>query len=135
MKVGYAGVSTLEQNPDLQHHALKQAGCEKIFTDHASGAKVDRPALTEALGYACSGDCLVVLRLDRLGHLIEVVEDLKSRKVEFSSVQEGIDTTTSGGRLVPHLFGALAEFERNLIRERTKVGPSAVRAWADESPS
>jgi DNA invertase Pin-like site-specific DNA recombinase len=132
MKVGYARVSTLEQNPDLQHDALKQAGCEKIFTDHASGAKTARPALSEALNYARSGDALVVWRLDRLGrslkHLIEVVEDLESHKVGFMSLQEGINTTTSGGRLVFHLFGALAEFERNLIRERTQAGLSAARA-------
>jgi DNA invertase Pin-like site-specific DNA recombinase len=132
MKVGYARVSTLEQNPDLQHDALKQAGCEKVFTDRASGAKTERPALIEALKYARKGDSLVVWRLDRLGrslkHLIEVVEDLESREVGFISLQEGINTTTSGGRLVFHLFGALAEFERNLIRERTQAGLSAARA-------
>lgn len=132
MKVGYARVSTLEQNPDLQNDALKQAGCEKMFTDHASGAKTARPELIEALKYARKGDTLVVWRLDRLGrslkHLIEVVEDLESRKIGFMSLQEGINTTTSGGRLVFHLFGALAEFERNLIKERTQAGLSAARA-------
>jgi DNA invertase Pin-like site-specific DNA recombinase len=132
MKIGYARVSTLEQNPDLQHDALKKAGCEKIFTDHASGAKAARPALVEALKYTRSEDSLVVWRLDRLGrslkHLIEVVEELENRKVGFLSLQEGINTTTSGGRLVFHLFGALAEFERNLIRERTRAGLSAARA-------
>lgn len=132
MKIGYARVSTLEQNPDLQHDALTQAGCEKIFTDHLSGAKTARPDLTEALNYARSGDTLVVWRLDRLGrslkHLIEVVEDLENHKIGFMSLQEGINTTTPGGRLVFHLFGALAEFERNLIRERTQAGLSAARA-------
>jgi DNA invertase Pin-like site-specific DNA recombinase len=103
-----------------------------IFIDRASGAKTERPALIEALKYARKGDTLVVWRLDRLGrslkHLIEVVEDLESRKVGFISLQEGINTTTSGGRLVFHLFGALAEFERNLIKERTQAGLSAARS-------
>lgn len=132
MKVGYARVSTLVQKADMQHDALKQAGCEKIFTDNASGAKAERPALIEALKYARSGDTLVVWRLDRLGrslkHLIEVVEELERRKVGFMCIQDGINTTTSGGKLVFHLFGALAEFERNIIRERTKAGLSAARA-------
>lgn len=132
MKIGYARVSTLEQNLHLQHDALKQAGCEKTFTDQASGAKADRPALIEALDYVRSGDTIVVWRLDRLGrslkHLIEVVEGLENRKVGFASLQEGINTTTSGGRLVFHIFGALAEFERNLIRERTMAGLTAARA-------
>jgi DNA invertase Pin-like site-specific DNA recombinase len=132
MKVGYARVSTLEQSPDSQHDALKKAGCKKIFSDHASGARTERPELAKALEFARKGDCLVVWRLDRLGrslkHLIEVIEGLESRKVGFKSIQEGIDTTTSGGRLVFHLFGALAEFERNLIRERTRAGLLAARA-------
>lgn len=132
MKIGYARVSTLEQNPDLQHDALKTAGCEHIYTDHISGAKADRPALKEALEYARKGDCIVVWRLDRLGrslkHLIEVIEDLENRKIGFSSLQEGINTTTSGGKLIFHIFGALAEFERNLIRERTHAGLAAARA-------
>lgn len=132
MKIGYARVSTIEQNPDLQHDALKKAGCKKIYTDHASGAKSERPALNESLKYLRKGDCLVVWRLDRLGrslkHLIEVVEGLENRKVGFASLQEGINTTTSGGRLVFHIFGALSEFERNLIRERTHAGLTAARA-------
>jgi DNA invertase Pin-like site-specific DNA recombinase len=132
MKIGYARVSTLEQNPDLQHDALKKAGCKKIYTDNASGVKADRPALNEILEYVRKGDCVVVWRLDRLGrslkHLIEVVEDLENRKVGFMSLQEGINTTTAGGRLVFHLFGALSEFERNLIRERTCAGLAAARA-------
>ncbi len=133
MKIGYARVSTLEQNPELQIDALEQAGCERIFQDQGSGAKADRPGLTDALNYLREGDCLVVWRLDRLGrslkHLIEVVEDLEERGTGFISLQEGFDTTTtSGGRLVFQIFGALAEFERNLIRERTKAGLEAARA-------
>ena len=132
MKVGYVRVSTLEQNQDLQIEALFQAGCEKMFTDHASGAKTSRPALSGALNYARSGDTIVVWRLDRLGrslkHLIAVIEELENREIGFMSLQEGINTTTSGGRLIFHLFGALAEFERNLIRERTHAGLSAARA-------
>jgi DNA invertase Pin-like site-specific DNA recombinase len=132
MKIGYARVSTLEQNPDLQHDALKKAGCKKIYTDNASGVKAERPALNEILEFIRRGDCLVVWRLDRLGrslkNLIEVVEDLENRKVGFMSLQEGINTTTAGGRLVFHLFGALSEFERNLIRERTCAGLAAARA-------
>lgn len=132
MKIGYARVSTLEQNPDLQHDALKKAGCKKIYTDNASGVKKEHPALNQILEHIRKGDCLVVWRLDRLGrslkHLIEVVEDLQSRKVGFVSIQEGINTTTAGGRLVFHIFGALSEFERNLIRERTHAGLAAARA-------
>ncbi len=132
MKIGYARVSTLEQNPELQLDALKKAGCKKIFQDQVSGAKEERPGLTDALKYVREGDCLVVWRLDRLGrslkHLIKVVEDLEERGTGFISLQEGFDTTTSGGRLVFQIFGALAEFERNLIRERTKAGLEAARA-------
>jgi DNA invertase Pin-like site-specific DNA recombinase len=132
MKIGYARVSTLDQNPELQLDALKQACCERIFEDKASGAKTERPGLTEALRFVRSGDSLVVWRLDRLGrslkHLIEVVEQLETQGVGFVSLQEGFDTATSGGRLVFQLFGALAEFERNLIRERTQAGLTAARA-------
>ncbi|MFP7756222.1 recombinase family protein [Thermodesulfobacteriota bacterium B35] len=132
MKIGYARVSTLEQHPELQIDALKQAGCEKIFEDKASGAKTDRPGLDAALEYARPGDCLVVWRLDRFGrslkHLIEVVEGLEDRDIGFVSLQEGFDTTTSGGKLIFQIFGALAEFERNLIRERTMAGLAAARA-------
>lgn len=106
--------------------------CEKIYTDRISGAKTERPKLKDALGFARDGDCLVVWRLDRLGrslkHLIEVVEGLEAVGVGFISLQEGFDTTTSGGKLVFQIFGALAEFERNLIRERTKAGLEAARA-------
>jgi len=132
MLVGYARVSTQDQTLDLQIDALKNFGCEKFFTDVASGAKSDRPGLEEALGYVREGDALVVWRLDRLGrslqHLIEVINGLESRGVGFRSLQESIDTTTSGGRLVFHIFGALAEFEREIIRERVTAGLAAARA-------
>ena len=132
MKVGYVRISTQEQSDDLQIDALKKAGCEKIFSDQISGSKADRPGLKEALEYIRSGDSLVVWRLDTLGrnlrHLIDAVEGLEKRKVGFVSLQEGFDTTTNGGKLVFQIFGALAEFERNLIRERTKAGLEAARA-------
>lgn len=134
MNVGYARVSTGDQNLDLQRDALTAAGCEadRIFTDKLSGAKDDRPGLAQALAYVRQGDTLVVWRLDRLGrslsHLIKVTTDLAHRGIGFKSLQEGIDTTTSGGKLVFHIFGALAEFERSLIRERTNAGLKAARA-------
>ncbi len=132
MLIGYARVSTLEQNLDLQNDALKKAGCEKIYTDTLSGAKAQRPGLEECLAYARPGDTVVVWKLDRLGrnlkHLIEAVQALDERGIGFKSVQESIDTTTPGGKLVFHVFGALAEFERDLIRERTKAGLAAARA-------
>lgn len=132
MLVGYARVSTNDQNPDLQKDALLKAGCERIFTDVASGAKSDRAGLIEAISYLRAGDALVVWKLDRLGrslkHLIETVQALESRNLGFRSLQEQIDTTTSGGKLIFHVFGALAEFERDLIRERTRAGLAAARA-------
>jgi len=132
MKIGYARVSTMDQNPELQFDALQQAGCEKVYQDKVSGAKADRPGLQEALDYLRPGDCIVVWRLDRLGrslkHLIEVAEELEGKGIGLASLQEGLDTTTSGGKLIFHIFGALAEFERNLIRERTKAGLTAARA-------
>lgn len=132
MTLGYARVSTTEQSLDLQVDALKRAGCEQIYSDSASGAKHDRPGLSQALDYLRSGDRLVGWRLDRLGrslqHLIETVTELDKRGVAFSSITESIDTATSGGRLVFHIFGALAEFERALIRERTFAGLQAARA-------
>ena len=132
MKVGYARVSTHEQNLSLQIDELKKSGCTKIFTDKISGSKSERPGLQEALDYLRVGDSLVVWRLDRLGrslkHLIEIITRLEEGKIGFSSLQESIDTTTSGGKLIFHIFGALAEFERNLIRERTKAGLAAARA-------
>ncbi len=132
MLVGYVRVSTLEQIDSLQVDALKQGGCERIFRDKASGAKTERPGLQEAVDFLREGDSLVVWRLDRLGrslkHLIETVAILEERGIGFRSLQEAIDTTTSGGRLIFHIFGALAEFERNLIRERTLAGLRAARA-------
>ena len=132
MLIGYARVSTLDQNLDLQQDALQRAGCEKIYSDTISGAKASRPGLDECLSYARQGDMIVVWKLDRLGrslkNLIEVVQKLSERGVGFRSLQENIDTTTSGGTLVFHVFGALAEFERDLIRERTHAGLAAARA-------
>jgi len=132
MLIGYARVSTSEQNVNLQEDALKAASCEKIFTDKASGAKSDRPGLMEAMDFVRKGDTLVVWKLDRLGrsirHLIDTIQSLHDRGVGFKSLQESIDTTTSGGKLVFHIFSALAEFERDLIRERTKAGLEAARS-------
>ena len=132
MLIGYARVSTQEQTLNLQRDALTTAGCNKIFTDTASGAKAERKGLDEALNYVRKGDTLVVWRLDRLGrslpHLITTMTDLEERGIGFKSLTENIDTTTSGGKLIFHIFGALAEFERNLIRERTQAGLTAARA-------
>jgi DNA invertase Pin-like site-specific DNA recombinase len=132
MLIGYARVSTLEQNLDLQEDALKAAGCKKIYTDKTGGAKAERPGLERALADVRPGDSLVVWKLDRLGrslkHLIETVTDLSERGVGFRSLQEAIDTTTSGGKLIFHVFGALAEFERDIIRQRTLAGLAAARA-------
>jgi DNA invertase Pin-like site-specific DNA recombinase len=132
MILGYARVSTEDQTLALQQDALQAAGCSRIFTDTVSGAKAERPGLTEALDHLREGDTLVVWRLDRLGrslaNLIELMTLLEERKVGFRSLTEQIDTTTSGGKLIFHIFGALAEFERNLIRERTMAGLRAARA-------
>jgi DNA invertase Pin-like site-specific DNA recombinase len=132
MLVGYARVSTHDQSLDLQRDALAQAGCEKVFTDVLSGTKAERPGLGEAIGYLRKGDVLVVWRLDRLGRslkdLINQVNALVSQGIGFRSLQENIDTTTSGGKLIFHVFGALAEFERDVIRERTQAGLKAARA-------
>src|SRR5512135_3617592 len=132
MLIGYARVSTLEQTLALQQDALTKAGCERLFTDTASGSQVVRPGLEEALTYVRPGDTLVVWRLDRLGrslrHLIDTIGALQQRRIGFKSLQEQIDTTTSGGKLVFHVFGTLAEFERDLIRERTQAGLLAARA-------
>jgi DNA invertase Pin-like site-specific DNA recombinase len=130
--LGYARVSTADQTAALQQDALTAAGCSRIFTDQASGATTERPALTDLLDHLRPGDTLVVWRLDRLGrslpHLLSVVTGLAERGVGFRSLTEAIDTTTAGGRLVFSIFGALAEFERELIRERTQAGLSAARA-------
>ena len=131
MKIGYARISTIEQSLDLQIDALERAGCERIFTDTASGAIDARKGLKEALLFCRRGDSLLVWKLDRLGrslkHLIETINHLQSNGVGFVSLQESIDTTTSGGKLVFHVFGALAEFERELIRDRTLAGMKAAR--------
>jgi DNA invertase Pin-like site-specific DNA recombinase len=132
MLIGYARVSTDDQNLDLQCDALQKAGCEQIFTDRVSGTKATRPGLEDALSHLRQGDTLVVWRLDRLGrslrHLIDTVTDLQTRGIGFQSITEFINTTTSGGKLVFHIFGALAEFEREIIRERTNAGLQAARA-------
>ena len=140
--IGYARVSTVDQTLVLQLDALRAAGCEQVFEDRASGAKADRPGLAEAIAYVRRGDTLVTWKLDRLGrsmaHLIETVRLLDARGVGFRSLTEGVDTTTPGGTLVFHLFGALAQFERDLIRERTNAGLKAAEARgpkAGASPS
>ena len=132
MLIGYARVSTDDQNLNLQRDALKQLGCDQIFEDQLSGAKAERPGLREALKYARSGDTFVVWRLDRLSRslkdLIEMVAKLDERNVGLKSLHEAVDTSSTSGKLIFHIFGALAEFERNLIRERTQAGLIAARA-------
>jgi DNA invertase Pin-like site-specific DNA recombinase len=132
MLLGYARASTEDQTARLQLDALEAAGCERTFSERASGAAAERPALAELLSHSRSGDTLVVWRLDRLGcslpHLIETVRKLESGGVGLRSLTEGIDTTTPTGPVVFHLFGALAQFERELIRERTMAGLAAARA-------
>ena len=132
MLIGYARISTDDQNLALQHDALAAAGCEKVYEDRISGARAERPGLTLALEVARAGDTLIVWRLDRLGRslkdLIALAERLEQRKVGLKSLKEALDTTSSGGRLIFHMFGALAEFERDLIRERTQAGLTAARA-------
>lgn len=132
MLIGYARVSTDDQNTALQIDALKKAGCKKIFEEKASGAKADRPELARALAMARDGDVLVVWKLDRLGrslsHLITTIRQLAEQGVGFRSITENLDTVSSGGKLVFHIFGALAEFERDLIRERTIAGLAAAKA-------
>jgi DNA invertase Pin-like site-specific DNA recombinase len=132
MLIGYARVSTDDQKLNLQQDALQKAGCEEIFEDYLSGARASRPGLDLALKMARAGDTLVVWRLDRLGRslkdLIQLTEILKERSIGLHSLQESINTTSSSGQLVFHLFGALAEFERNLVRERTQAGLTAARA-------
>jgi DNA invertase Pin-like site-specific DNA recombinase len=131
MRVGYARVSTHEQTLDLQQDALKHAGCTQIFNDTVTGAQVERGGLADALKFMRAGDTLVVWKLDRLGrslrHLIDTVMQLQAEGKEFS-ITEHIDTTTPGGKLIFHIFVALAEFERDLIRERTQAGLAAARA-------
>jgi DNA invertase Pin-like site-specific DNA recombinase len=131
MLVGYARVSTQDQNLDLQIDALKKAGCEKIFTDKMSGAKA-RPGLDEALTYVRSGDVLVVWKLDRLGRrtvkLIQLIEELKERGIGFKSLSNAIDTTTPEGMFIYRISSSFAELERDLARERTMAGLTAARA-------
>lgn len=132
MLIGYARVSTQEQTLVLQLDALQKAGCSKVFTDTISGSKQERLGLSQALEFMRVGDTLVVWKLDRLGrslkHLIETITLLHNKGIGFKSLTEQIDTTTSGGKLIFHVFGALAEFERDLIRERTQAGLAAARA-------
>jgi DNA invertase Pin-like site-specific DNA recombinase len=140
--LGYARVSTTDQQPQLQVDALERAGCYRVFTETASGARADRPTLAQLLDQLRPGDTLVVWKLDRLGrslrHLVDIITSLADRGIGFRSLQEAIDTTTPGGKLVFHVFAALAEFERNLIRERTSAGwpppgPGAAAAAAPRS--
>lgn len=132
MRVGYIRVSKHEQNEDLQIDALRAAHCEKLFTDRISGVKFERKGLDEALAFVRPGDTFVVWKLDRAGrslkHLIELLNNLQGRGIEFMSLTEQMDTSTPGGKLVFHVMGALAEFERDLIRERTNAGLAAARA-------
>ena len=132
MKIGYARVSTADQHLRMQEDALRQAGCDEIFTDVISGVKTERPGLEKALAYLRKDDTLVIWKLDRLGrsiqHLIQIVNDLQERKIGLHCLQENIDTSTSGGKLIFHIFSALAEFERSLIQERTQTGLRAARA-------
>lgn len=129
MDLGYARVSTSDQSMDLQVDALKKAGCREVFQDIGSGAKASREGLEKMLLYARPGDTVVVWRLDRLGrslrNLVELIAQLQARGVGFKSLQENIDTTTASGKLFLHIFGALSEFERELIRERTMAGLKA----------
>ena len=133
MKIGYASVSTVDQNLELQTDALTEAGCKKIFSDHGvSGAKAERPGLDEALDRIRKKDTLVIWKLDRLGRslsdLLSIVEYLKDRGAHFLSIQDGFDTSTASGKMVFSVIGAMAEYERNLIRERTMAGLAAARA-------
>lgn len=131
MLIGYARVSTADQYLSMQEDALKGAGCEDFYTDVVSGVKTARPGLHSAISHLRKADTLVVWRLDRLGrslpHLIQTVKELSEKEIGFKSLQENIDTTTSGGQLIFHIFGALAQFERELIRERTQAGLKAAR--------
>ena len=132
MLLGYARCSTPDQDPALQMDALSAAGCERIWTETASGAAADRPQLADLLSHARNGDTLVVWRLDRLGrslpHLIGLLADLEQQGVEFRSLTEALDTSTAGGRLVFNIFASIATFERQLIQERTQAGLAAARA-------
>jgi len=127
-------VSTFDQNLDMQEDALKRDGCDKIFSDKVSGAssKIERPGLSSALDYMREGDTLVIYKLDRLGRtlkgLIQMINELGDKKMGLKSLSESIDTTTANGKLIFHIFGAISEFERDIIRERTRAGLGAARA-------
>ena len=132
MLIGYARVSTNDQNLDLQKDALEKAGCEQIYEDRVSGTKARRPGLEQAFSHLRSGDTFVVWRLDRLGrslrHLIDTVTELQDKGIGFKSLTENIDTTTTGGRLIFNIFSSLAQFEAEIIRERTQAGLQSARA-------
>lgn len=132
MKIGYARVSTADQSLNPQTDSLSEAGCEKLFTDVASGARTQRPSLEKAMSFCRKGDIFIVWKLDRMGrsmsHLIEMIQMLEKKGVGFQSLTEKTDTTTAGGRLIFHLFGALSKFERDLIRERVQAGMKSARA-------
>jgi DNA invertase Pin-like site-specific DNA recombinase len=132
MLIGYSRISQQDQKLELQLDALRKAGCEKIFQDVASGSKDERKGLQEAMSFAREGDCIVVWKLDRLSrslrHLIDTVNQLKERCIGLRVITQNLDTTTPSGTLVFHIFGALAEFERLLIKERTNAGLAAARA-------
>ena len=133
MKIGYARVSTIDQSLDLQNDGLKKAGCEKIFTDHGvSGAKTERPGLDKTLDQIRKGDTLVIWKLDRLGrslsHLLSIIEGLKKKGAHFASIQDAFDTSTASGKMVFSVIGAMAEYEKNLTRERTMAGLASARA-------
>ena len=131
MLIGYARVSTFDQNVDLQEDALKRAGCEKIFSDKVSGAKKERPGMNEAISHLRAGDTLVIWKLDRLGrsisHLIDIISRLDAMGVHFQSITDGIDTQTPAGRFFFHVMAALSQMERELIIERTKAGLKAAQ--------
>lgn len=132
MKIGYARISTKDQKFESQEQALKKEGCEKIYRDVVSGAKKERPGLNRLLSEIRPGDILVVYKLDRLGrslsHLVQLIEDLGEKGVYINSLSDKVDTSSASGRLIMNVVGAIAEFERELIRERTKAGLSAARA-------
>ena len=131
MKIGYARVSTSDQNPNAQHDALKAAGCEKVVSERISGASMKRPKFEKLIASMNADDVLTVWRLDRVGrslpHLLDVVSDLKKRGIGFQSLNETIDTTTANGELIFHLFASLTQFERALIVERTQAGLVAAK--------
>tara|TARA_B110000046_G_scaffold186016_1_gene231418 strand:- start:5608 stop:6159 length:552 start_codon:yes stop_codon:yes gene_type:complete len=132
MNIGYARVSTTEQNTTLQRDSLQAVECQRIYEESASGSSKERPELQKCLDHLRAGDTLIVWRLDRLGRslkdLIEIITDLENKEIGFKSLNESIDTTTAGGKLIFHIFAALSEFERSLIQERTKAGLIAARA-------